>query len=318
MSLVTVQNREHNRFLIAHGEQILTHHQIIEEIREIYQMMQKILIAVAGLGKCEQMLKVLMEIPAIQRANVTVLHVVSPQVTAELMSEKLTAGGKILADAIEYLKLDPTKVNVRLKQGEPKDTVCQVAEEEQADLIIMGSRGLNRLNSILANSVSQYVFQLTSRPMLLVNDEVNIKSINRILVGYDNSIPAQQSLQVALFLLRDVKGSQLLLTQVKADSKAADGLIKPEQDSVFAPAIAEAKKQGVAYKCILATGNAGKEICNAAEEFHADLIIIGSPERRPSIARNLPDLDRLLGKSTSDYVRVKTPCALLLTRSITG
>ncbi len=279
-------------------------------------MMQKILIAVAGLGKCEQMLKILMEIPAIQRANVTILHVVSPQVTAELMAEKLTAGGKILADAIEYLKLDPAKVNVRLKQGEPKDTVCQVAEEEQADLIIMGSRGLGRLNSILANSVSQYVFQLTSRPMLLVKDDINIKSINRILVGYDDSIPAKESLQLALFLLRDIKGSQLLITQVKAESRSADALIKPEQDPVFAHAIAEAKKQGVAYKCILATGNAGKEICNAAEEFHADLVIIGSPERRPSIAKNLPDIDRLLGQSTSDYVRVKTPCALLLNRSI--
>ncbi len=281
-------------------------------------MMQKILIAVAGLGKCEQMLKVLMEIPAIQRANVTILHVVLPQVTAELMAEKLAAGGKILANAIEYLNLDPAKVNVRLKQGEPKDTVCQVAEEEDSDLIIMGSRGLNRLNSILANSVSQYVFQLTSRPMLLVNDEVNIKTINRVLVGYNNSIPAQQSLQLALFLLRDIKNSQLLIVQVKADSKAADALIKPEQDPIFAPAITAAKKQGVAYKCILATGNPGQEICNAATEFHADLVIIGSPERRPSIARNLPDLDRLLGKSTSDYIRVKTPCAVLLTRSAIG
>jgi nucleotide-binding universal stress UspA family protein len=278
-------------------------------------MIQKILIAVAGLGKCEQMLKMLMEIPSIQRANVTILHVVSPQVTAELMAQKLTAGGKILADAIEYLKLDPAKVNVRLKQGEPKDTVCQVAEEEQADLIIMGSRGLSRLESILSNSVSQYVFQLTSRPMLLVNDDVTIKRINRILVGYDNSVPAQESLKLALFLLRDIKGSQLLLTQVKADKKAADAPIKPEQDPIFAPAINEAKKQGVAYKCIVASGNTGKEICNAAEEFNADLIILGSPERRPSIAKNLPDLDRLLGKSTSDYVRVKTPCALLLTRS---
>lgn len=278
-------------------------------------MIQKILIAVAGLGKCEQMLKMLMEIPSVQRADVTILHVVPPQVTAELMAAKLTAGGKILAEAIEYLKLDPAKVNVRLKQGEPKDTVCQVAEEEQADLIIMGSRGLSRLESILSNSVSQYVFQLTSRPMLLVNDDVNIKRINRILVGYDNSIPAQESLKLALFLLRDIKGSQLLLTQVKPDQKSADTSIKPEQDPIFAPAINEAKKYGVAYKCIVAAGNTGKEICKAAEEFNADLIMIGSPERRPSIAKNLPDLDRLLGKSTSDYVRVKTPCALLLTRS---
>jgi nucleotide-binding universal stress UspA family protein len=281
-------------------------------------MIQKILIAVAGLGKCEQMLKMLMEIPSIQRANVTILHVVSPQVTADLMAEKLTAGGKILADAIEYLKLEPSKVNVRLKQGDPKDTVCQVADEENVDLIIMGSRGMSRLESILSNSVSQYVFQLTSRPMLLVNDDVNIKRINRIMVGYDNSIPAQQSLKLALFFLRDIKGSQVLLTQIKGDKKAADAVTNPEKDPVFMPAINEAKKQGVAYKCIVASGNPGKELCKAAEEFNADLVMIGSPERRPSVARSLPDLDRLLGNSMSDYVRVKTPCPVLLTRSAVG
>ena len=278
-------------------------------------MIQKILIAVAGLGKCEQMLKMLMEIPAIQGANITILHVVSSQVTAALMAEKLTAGGKILAGAIEYLKLDPAKVNVRLKQGDPKDTVCQVAEEENSDLIIMGSRGLNRLESILANSVSQYVFQLTSRPMLLVKDDVYIKHISRIMVGYDNSIPAQASLKLALSFLRDLKGSQLLLTQVKADLKSANALTNPEQDPIFAPAINEAKKQGVAYKCIVTAGNPGQEICKAAEEFNADLIMIGSPDRRPSIAKNLPDIDRLLGNSISDYVRVKAPCPVLLTRS---
>jgi nucleotide-binding universal stress UspA family protein len=281
-------------------------------------MIQKILIAVAGLGKCEQMLKMLMEIPSIQRADVTILHVVSPQITADLMAEKLTAGGKILADAIEYLKLEPAKVNVRLKQGDPKDTVCQVADEENVDLIIMGSRGMSRLESILSNSVSQYVFQLTSRPMLLVNDDVNIKRINRIMVGYDNSIAAQQSLKLALFFLRDIKGSQLLLTQIKGDQKAADAVTNPEKDPVFMPAISEAKKQGVAYKCIVAGGNPGKELCKAAEEFHADLVMIGSPERRPSVARSLPDLDRLLGNSMSDYVRVKTPCPVLLTRSAVG
>jgi nucleotide-binding universal stress UspA family protein len=281
-------------------------------------MIQKILIAVAGLGRCEEMLKMLMEISSIQRASITILHVVQPQVTAELMAEKLTAGGKILADAVEYLKLDPAKVNVRLKQGDPKDTVCEVAEEENADLIVMGSRGLSRLESILSNSVSQYVFQLTSRPMLLVKDDADIKRLSRIMVGYDNSIPAKESLKLALFCLRDIKGGQLLLTQIKPDQKSADAVGKPEQDPIFAPAINEAKKQGVAYKCIVAAGNPGKELCQAAAEFHADLIVLGSPDRRPSIAKNLPDLDRLLGSSISDYVRVKAPCPVLLTRSVVG
>jgi len=68
---------------------------------------------------------------------------------------------------------------LRFYEGEPKDVVCQVADEINADLIIMGSRGLKRLQSILSNSVSQYVFQLSSRPML-VKDDLYVKKINRI------------------------------------------------------------------------------------------------------------------------------------------
>jgi hypothetical protein len=48
-------------------------------------MIEKILLADSGTGQSETMLKQLMEIPVIQRATVTVLHAVPPQVTAEEM-----------------------------------------------------------------------------------------------------------------------------------------------------------------------------------------------------------------------------------------
>jgi nucleotide-binding universal stress UspA family protein len=72
---------------------------------------------------------------------------------------------------------------------------------------------------------------------------------------------------------------------------------------------------GVTYKCAIASGNPGKEICAIADEYNVDLLMLGSPDRRPSIAKTLPDLDRLLGNSVSDYVRVHAPCPILLTRS---
>jgi nucleotide-binding universal stress UspA family protein len=277
-------------------------------------MIEKIVITVAGLGLCEQMLKMLLEIPVMQQAKITVLHVVPPQVTSELMAEKLEAGGKILAQAIESLNLPPAKLKPLLVQGEPKDTVCQVVIDEQADLLIIGSRGMSRLESILSNSVSQYVFQLASCPMLLVKDDAYIKHINRVLVAYDDSVSAKASLQMALSMLRDVKGSQLLLARIVSTQKAADGLV-PEKDPVLIPAITAAKKMQVDYKCVVAAGNAGKGICALANEYNADLLMLGSPDRRPSIAKTLPDLDRLLGSSVSDYVRVHAPCPILLTRS---
>ncbi len=280
-------------------------------------MIKKILLAVSGLGHAEEMLKNLKELPSIQQANVTVLHVVPAQTTAANMTAKWEEGGKIIANAIQYLDLDPNNVSAILRQGEPKDVVCQVADEIEADLIIMGSRGLKRLQAILSNSVSQYVFQLSSRPMLLVKDDVYVKKVNRLMVAFDGSDPAKQCLNLALSLLRDIKGGQLILVHVNKDLGGKPGevsLATAEQDPVLAPAIAQVKKQGVQPRCVTTSGRPGEEICRLADELGVDLLILGSPDRRPSVAKSFVDLDRLLGASLSDYVRVNAKCPVLLAR----
>jgi nucleotide-binding universal stress UspA family protein len=282
-------------------------------------MIQKILVGVAGRGLCEEMFNMLMDIPSLKSASVTLLHVVPPQISADTMAEKLEEGGKILAQAIQKLNVDPTKVNTVLRQGDPKTIVCEVAEQENADLIIMGSRGLDRIRAILENSVSQYVFQLTSHPMLLVKDDTYVKKINRVMVAFDNSEASLQSLKLALFLLRDIKGGQVILTHVSKDltgKSSEDTSPAAEKDPVLAPAIAEAKKMGVAYRCISAVGRPGETICRLADDLNVDLLVLGSPDRRPSIAKSFVDLDRLLGNSLSDYVRVNSHCPVLLVRTV--
>lgn len=281
-------------------------------------MIKKILVAVAGRGLCEEMFNMLMDIPSLQQAAVTVLHVVPPQVTADGMAEKLEEGGKVLASAVQAMNVDPSKVNPRLKQGDPKITVCEVAEEEKSDLIIMGARQLGRLQAILENSVTQYVFQLTSRPMLLVKDDVYVKKIRRIMVAFDNSEPAKQSLNLALSFLKEISGAQLILVHVTKDltgKTSEDSTPNAEKNPMLVPAIAEAQKMGVSYRCITAIGKPGETICRIAEELNVDLLMLGSPDRRPSIAKNFLDLDRLLGTSLSDYVRVYANCPVLLTRT---
>ncbi|NJN56782.1 MAG: universal stress protein [Leptolyngbyaceae cyanobacterium SL_5_9] len=280
-------------------------------------MIEKILLASSGTGQSEEMLKALMEIPSIQRATVNVLHVVPPQASADAMTQKWEDGGKTLAVAIQTLELDPNRTTAMLREGDPKDVVCRVAEEIDADLIIMGSRGLKRLQSILENSVSQYVFQLASRPMLLVRDDVYVRKINRIMVAMDKSDSAQASLKLALVFLRDIKGGQLVLVHANPDLKVKRDEVEvdPNQDPVLLPAIAEAKKLGINYRCVAPVGKPGARICQIADELNVDLLVLGSPERRPSIAKALPDLDRLLGQSLSDYVRVYANCPVMLVRT---
>ena len=281
-------------------------------------MIEKILLAVSGLGHAEEMLKTLTKLPSIQRAKVTVLHVVPDQTSATAMTAKWEEGGKILANAIQHLNLDPSKVSSILRQGDPKYVVCQVADEIEADLIIMGSRGLKRLQSILANSVSQYVFQLSSRPMLLVKDDIYVKTIKRIMVAMDNSEAAKRCLKLAMFLLQDIKEGELILAHVNTDlsnNPSEKSEIRPEQNPVMADAVLEAKKHGLQTRCVTSNGKPSEEICRLAQEWNVDLLLLGSPDRRPSIAKSLVDIDRLLGTSLSDYVRVNATCPVLLART---
>ena len=282
-------------------------------------MIEKILLAVSGLGHAEEMLKNLKELPSLQQSKVTVLHVVPPQATSGIMTAKWEEGGKILANAIQTLNLDPSQVSSILRQGEPKDVVCQVADEMDADLIIMGSRGLKRLQSILSNSVSQYVFQLSSRPMLLVKDDIYVKRINRIMVAMDDSEASKQCLKLAIFMLRGIPGGQLILANVISDLRGPSAdvpEVKAEQNPVLIAAVSEARKQGIEPRTVIAVGKPGEKICRMTEEFNVDLLLLGSPDRRPSIAKSFVDLDRLLGSSLSDYVRVNSSCPVLLARTV--
>ncbi len=273
-------------------------------------MIGKILLADSGTGKSEEMLKMLLNIEPLKAASVTILNVVPSLSKSEEVDEKKKEGTKLLEEAAAALPLEASKVKTLLREGDPKLVVCQVADEIDADLIIMGSRGLRRLESILKNSVSQYVFQLSEKPMLLVKDDIFVKRINRVMVAYDGSGSAQYCLRLGLHLVSGISGGQLILAH--AGSKKT--VEKAEDDPVLAPAIAEAKKSGVTYRCYSSSKDAGPEICQLAEESNADLLILGSPDRRPSIAKSMPDLDRLLGKSISDYVRVNASCPVLLAR----
>jgi nucleotide-binding universal stress UspA family protein len=282
-------------------------------------MLKKILYADSGADNAQDMLKRLFELPALKGAELSILRVVS-STTKEEEEESTQQAKEKIAELINKLGVETQQVTSIVKEGEPKTTVLKVAEETNTDLIIMGSRGLGKLQSILSNSVSQYVFQLTDRPMLLVKDDIYVKKIKRVMVALDKSPAAQYALDLAMFLLQGYQDGELFLTRVNPDLKADVTLSKQEmeENSILAPAVAKAKKMGIPYRCIVTGGRPAQQIRDLAEDNNIDLLILGSPERRPSVAKSLPDLDRLLGSSLSDYIRVKAECPVLLARKEEG
>jgi nucleotide-binding universal stress UspA family protein len=81
----------------------------------------------------------------------------SPEGVAELLqtAQALFAKAGITAEAIE-------------REGKPAFTICDVADEVQADLIVMGSRGLGLTHEGVAESVTNRVISLSPCPVLVV------------------------------------------------------------------------------------------------------------------------------------------------------
>ena len=278
-------------------------------------MFDKILYADSGADNARDMLKTLLELPVTKNAEVSILRVISPKTTQEETEANEEAKSKI-NDLISKLNIDPGRISSRIEMGEPKTTVLKIAKEINADLIIMGSRGLGKLQSILSNSVSQYVFQLSERSMLLVKDDIYVKRLKRVMIAMDKSPAAQYALETTLSLLRDYQDAEVYLTRINPDLDPNLALSKEDMENnpILAPAIAKVKRQGLSYRCLVTGGRPAQKICELAEARNIDLVVLGSPERRPSVAKSLPDVERLLGSSLSDYIRIKASCPVLLAR----
>jgi nucleotide-binding universal stress UspA family protein len=278
---------------------------------------RNVLIADSGKGHVEEMVRMLREIPVVKQARVNLLHVVPEQAGDNYTEHSQQAAGMV-AEAVQRLGLSPSEVNTIIRQGDAKQTVLKVAEEINSDLIVMGSRGLSRLQSILSNSASQYVFQLSTRPMLLVRDDLYIRRINRVMVTIDGTGVGDDAIKLACELVREIPGGTLTGVHVtRQDIKPSRGGKSPA-DEVLEKAVQRARSFGVELKPIHRTGDIGRTVCAAAEECRADLLVIASQDRRPVVAKALVDLDRLLGSSVSDYIRVHAPAPVLLVREPEG
>jgi nucleotide-binding universal stress UspA family protein len=275
---------------------------------------KNLLIADSGKGHVGEMVRMLRDLPGFRTARINLLHVVSEQgkVNAE---DHWTTAGSLLSKAVTQLGLDPSDVNSIIRQGDAKQTVLKVAEEINADLIVMGSRGLGRLQSILSNSTSQYVFQLSTRPMLLVRDDLYVRHVNRLLVTIDGTGVGDDALRIACEMVRDIPGGQLTGVHIARQDLSASRGGDNKADILLAAAVQRARGLGVDLKPMhVANPDIGRGVCQAAEEIGADLVVIASQDRRPLVARGLVDLDKLLGGSISDYIRVHAPAPVLLVR----
>ena len=137
-------------------------------------MINRILVPVDGSESSEKSVLKAVELAEKFKAKLYFLYVaninqiaINPNLTHAIMDAMHVAGTAILERAasmvtenIEYEKI--------LETGAPAAVILEYEEILDADLIVMGSRGLGVVKSVLLGSVSQYIIERAKGPVMVV------------------------------------------------------------------------------------------------------------------------------------------------------
>jgi nucleotide-binding universal stress UspA family protein len=87
----------------------------------------------------------------------------------KLFAKRKSAGQAIVDRALQ--KLDESKLQVRteLLEGPEAESILKSAQNLEADLIVMGTRGLGAVKGLLIGSVSRKVLHYASCPVMVVH-----------------------------------------------------------------------------------------------------------------------------------------------------
>jgi len=126
--------------------------------------------------------------------SLTVLYVIDlPRLTYPMLGPEIAKdlamtveqamredGTHVLKRTMSHLSYHAAPVSKRLEEGPPAEQILSVAQKEQADLIIVGARGVGQVHGLVLGHVSSQVLMHAPCPVLIVN--APLQNINKILL----------------------------------------------------------------------------------------------------------------------------------------
>ena len=239
----------------------------------------------------------------------------------------LAAG--IFDTATNYLSPEMQQVTSTLRdESLPADGLTQLAEEEDVDLVVVGSQGAARKFPFLLGSTARTIVHHTGKPVLVVRGEDKKDSgPMKVLIACDEDrwvdaggvlrdLSWPEKTQVILFHVTEALGEEYVdsvattgssripnATQMVAEYRAAIEKrseacrqrlksLKKDAPTVMRNAVVEVEQ-----------GNVVDEIIAKVEREEADLLVVSS--------RKLSTLGRMLGSVTESLLS-RCPCSLLI------
>jgi nucleotide-binding universal stress UspA family protein len=139
-------------------------------------MFNKIVLAVDGSEYSHRASEYAKSLAERYEADLFLIHVFSHtsdllgyQDFEKLYSKRKSAGQAILDDAQKLLGSSTIKVHKELIEGSEAEAILTVTKKNQADLIVMGTRGFGAVKGLLIGSVSRKVIYLSACPVMVVH-----------------------------------------------------------------------------------------------------------------------------------------------------
>jgi nucleotide-binding universal stress UspA family protein len=193
-------------------------------------------------------------------------------------------------ELIKYHKTSESKIiKVQERGYSPSALILQYAQNNNIDLIVMGTHGRRGLGYLFLGSVAEEVTRFAKRPVYTIREEkpaIPVEKINRILVPVDLSKFSNQALVYANELCKDYD-AQLDVIHVVEDrihpalyatgkssifdfmpeiKKKSTGLIKKMIDEISGPK--------VKYKIKIVEGVPAREILKFTENNNVNMIVL--------------------------------------------
>jgi nucleotide-binding universal stress UspA family protein len=196
--------------------------------------------------------------------------------------------------------------------GKPCEEIIKFQEHKDADLIVMGAKGVSSIEAILLGNTANRVLRDAKCPVIITRGEISDYRIKKILVPTDLSECSDYALEKAVELA-EKSGAEIELLHVldvhTYDAKKVDEFMKSEKGKALQQKVEDAMKmpansRGVTINKVVVRGfEPPSEIAAYAGENDVDLIVMASHGRRGLTKW-------LLGSVTDKVIRI-APCPVM-------
>jgi nucleotide-binding universal stress UspA family protein len=249
--------------------------------------------------------------------------VLDPELTGQIRELAERDGREVLKAQMEKLKGIGVEIaDSHVRAGNPAAEIVHLAEELDAGLVVVGSRGLGPIRRAVMGSVSGSVVRHAHCPVMVVRGETQAgePTVGPIVVAIDGSEEAELAARAAAELSGGT-GSEIHLVVVLPTPARMYGphFYSADMEKQFLErARAEAREfldaqaervhsgGGRVAQTYLATGRPEEEIVELAEEIGAGMVVMGS--------RGFGGVRRALMGSVSGSVVRHAHCPVLIIR----